>query len=707
MKTKNATPAQTAVSPNSESNKWRTRYRIAYNNQLPQFKMFADWYDVFYAVVKTKDYSLWRSKIYMPVLASKAWNLVAKFISLQPGFEVRVRDSGLDQEDLADDDQLEEKAEKMQLKLEYDYDNPKMSRPLREKLEAVLIDTVVTGTGLAKAPWSVCKETRYEHPVSTDGTIDMASEKVIETIEGYNDLIPVNIYNVFVAPTSTDLYSAPWIIIKDWKTIDQLKKINADKGVELYKNLDKLVEARSNGDELAVYKKSKNRLTTVEDPLIEDSTIDYIDIYECYELESNEIITFANAGGASSKEDTWVEIRRQKNPYWHGKYPLVRFVVKQRPHDFWGQSIFQTSHRLQVAINDVVNHYLDNWNLSVDGMLMAQESAGINDYIVEPGGLITYRTEEPKQFKFPEPNPASLNMVMSQLMQGIESDTISNYSTGDPSSDLDKTRGTKGGILAIQEAADDLTSFMRSNFQNSIKQLGQMWLSNNQQFMIRPVTVMTPKLDRLRKTVINPADLQGDMELRVDEASMLPISDDQMKAQFSAFTQQLMQFSQAALAQHNLLGTQPIAIDFNKVIEEAAEKFGFRNAMSFITEVPPGPSPAQISEMQQSQGGQQHPQEKIIEKMDYKDLPDDVKRQLEVQAGFKPSQTGVNSTAPHVQKANDSVHQMAQQLHAQGNLHPAVLDEIRGHLGIQPQAPADHATPIGPPPAPAPTGGNA
>lgn len=657
----------------ADSQLWQERYRLAYTNQLPLFKRFADWYDGMYTIINSKNYALWRSKVYLPILASRAWNLIAKFIALKPGFEVRPRQANDPDIDLDAATDIDDAAYKAQLLLEYDYDNPHLSRSIREKLEAVLMDAVVTGTGMAKIPWEVYQDTKYEHIIHSDGTIDMTKEKVTETFKGCNDLCPINIFNVFVAPAAFDLYSSPWIIVKEWKTMSQLEETNKGKGVEIYKNLSQLGSARATGDQLAIYKKSRNRLTVQYDPIVADRTVDFIEIYECYERDTNRILTFANAGRGGGSN--WVTIRDVKNPYWHGKYPLVRFVVKQRPFDFWGEGIWETNHRLQVAANDIFNHYLDNWDLSVDGMLMMPETAGINDYTVEPGGMITYRTEEPKQFKFPEPNPASLNMVMQQLMESIENNSISQYSTGSPNSETDKTRGTKGGIEAIQQAGEDMTAFMRMNFQESIRQVGQMWLSNNKQFKSNKEMVMTRKDGKPAPVTIKPEDLQYDMELRVDEASMMPISDDQIKQQYSAYQAQLMQLQAASIQQHTALGTPALALDFAAMADELAQKEGFRNTHKLIAPAPKGPSPLQAQQNvamhaqlakaipQQPQQPQApepgpNPQDKMMEQINYKDAPPDIQRQMEQQAGMQPSQIGAST--PDIIKAHQATTQHAQ-----------------------------------------------
>ena len=44
------------------------------------------------------------------------------------------------------------------------------------------------------------------------------------------------------------------------------------------------------------------------------------------------------------------------------------------------------NERLIHANNDVVNHFMDNWNLSVNGMLLTNSDTIIEDYTIEPGG---------------------------------------------------------------------------------------------------------------------------------------------------------------------------------------------------------------------------------------------------------------------------------------------------------------------------------
>lgn len=600
------TPDETA-----KAQVWRERYDIAVNNQEAMFSRFAKWFDLMHANVNDENMALWRSKVFVPIMASKAWNLVSKFVGLKPGFEVSVRDpEPMDEppEEIKNDPQLaqefekaqqervnelKQQAEKVQKKLAYDYNNPKLDESIRDKMLAPLVDAVVTGTGLAKVPWCVKKNTRYERMIGADGTVDLTKEKVFESDSGYNDLIPVNIFNVFIAPTATNLYSAPWIIIKEFKTKAELEADN--NGVQIYKNLSNLEDSRTQSDQFSTQKRSRNRLVNAEDPIVQDKTLDLIAIYECY--EGDMIYTFADCGSKNGQPLPWVEIRRQKSPYWHGKYPLVRFQVKQRSYDFWGEGIFEVTERLQSAVNDVFNHYMDNYNLSNDGLWLIEESSNVENFVIQPGGEVYYSGTAPQPARLPEPNPAGVQLVNDFLNKSIDESTISAYATGLPNSAVDKTAGTASGIQRLQQAAGDLISFMRENFQQSVNQIGNMWLSNNQQFLDRNITI--PESDG--QTVIKPVDFQGDMELRVDDASMEPVSKEDSRNMFKDFISQTLALQQASVAQAQLSQTQPLELNYDELFREMADKFGIKSVENIL--INPEEKQEQMMEQQAAQQG--------------------------------------------------------------------------------------------------------
>ena len=570
MKTKPKKETESKVSPST----WENRYNKAASNQEPLFKKWAEWYKMMYAVLDTANMAPWRSKIYIPMLATKAWSMIAKFIEQEPGYEVTVRN---DDDSELDTDQLERIADKVQRKMELDYHNPELTEPMRDKLgSSILPDTVVTGIGFGKVPW-VTKTKEFRKHYEDENGIDYTKDDVTKIKMGYNDIEPVNVFNVFMAPSATSVQASPWVIIREFKTLADLKAVTENAGVEIYKNLDDLKGVGASSDRFAEYKKSRENLTAEQDVVSTDQTIDMIEIFECYDKAHNTICTYASVksskGKTSGKE--WVELRYQKNPYWHGKYPLVAFYVRKKPFTWVGEGIFETTERLQSAANDIFNHYMDNWNLSVDGGIMIEENSQVAEFLVEPGFEMVYKGEKPTQFKFPEPNPNQLTQVMNQLEKSVEQATISSYATGSPMSGVDKTQGTATGVIRLQEAATDMIQFMRDNFTSALKQAGEMMLSNNRQFVNFDVEVPVLKDNKFETEVITPEEWQLQMELRINDMNMQPISKQQKKENFQAYIAQLIQLQTASFAQadRNQDPAQALSINFNEEAEQLAKHY--------------------------------------------------------------------------------------------------------------------------------------
>ena len=86
------TPYNPSEQEKTDAALWLKRYQLARDYQIPLFKKWSKWYEDMYAYVrKTKGSAPWRSGVYMPIIASKVWDLISRFIQYRPGWEVSVR----------------------------------------------------------------------------------------------------------------------------------------------------------------------------------------------------------------------------------------------------------------------------------------------------------------------------------------------------------------------------------------------------------------------------------------------------------------------------------------------------------------------------------------------------------------------------------------------------------------------------------------
>jgi len=560
-------PKDRTVNPEEESAKWQKRFDIAKTYQIPLFEKWSKWYDDMYAHVTNQALAPWRSKVYMPIISSKVWDLISRFVQYQPGWDINVRTLPVntldkDQFDLYMED-MNKKTEKVRLKLDYDYSCPLLEEPIQDELLGVMLDACVTGQGVGRAPY-LQRTTEYKSYVQGDTGTDYSKAKVDTATEGYNAFQGVNIFNFFLKPGAKSLQKSPWTIIAD-----QIPVYELEKDPKIDKAALKTLKVGAITNEFAQYEASRNRLVTTQDAGSLDTTTQMAQIYECTDKEFNEVVVYG-VGGTG-----WVELYRGENVYWHKKYPLVPFYVRKKPYQFWGESIFENSETLQAAINDIFNHFMDSHNMA-DGMVAIEEGSVVEPYIIEPGGELRYRGEMPKQFKFPSPDAGSVQTALNVINGAIENATISQYASGVPNSSTDQTQGTATGVTRMMEAAAEKVGFMRSNFRRSWREVGQMWLSNTQQFMRTDVVTETKVKGQTQTEVLHPEDMMGIFGVKVDDGSFEPISKDQKRTDFMQYKDFLLGVQGASVAQAERTQdpNQALNLDFGEIFQRGSEHFG-------------------------------------------------------------------------------------------------------------------------------------
>lgn len=626
----------------SDAAKWKRRFENRKNKLRPLFEEAQKHYDIMYAVQNTSKISAWKSKVFVPILASKAWDLIARVSDVVPRFDVTIKGE-LDLDDITgnfvqpQDVQLREK--RIEAKLHYDYANG-TEEPMKLKVFDPLVDAVVTGTGYALAPWCFGEQKNFARPFDQYGNMDNENVVVKSLKDGYNEFEGLNFFNVFPADAAS-FYKAPYLIVRGFKPKVDMETAGT------YKNLDKCnTEVTQVDDYFSMYNAARNRVVNELDMTWKDTDVDIITYYECYERTSKGVtlVTYAESNTPDPDTGTWVEIRSKSVPYWHNMFPVVPFYLRKKSYSVFGESLFQNNRTLQSATNDLFNHYLDNWNMAVDGMIMYEDGSITSDYVVEPGGELSYTGEPPKQFKFPEPNPQQLSVVMNVIEKGVDAATFSPYASGNPSDSSDKTQGTAYGVKTISEAATTKIGFFRDNFKQSMKTLGRIWLSNLQQFSDNPAQITRSASGKQIPDIVMPSDYQGEIELDIDDDSMTPLSKADKRQSFNEYVQNVLMLQKAAIQQAGIFKqTSDIPrLNFHEILEDSAELYQLKDADEYFLD-----SSVQIPEQQGSD---------VKEMIDfnYKDASPYIQTQIESLYGFHPdpshAQTIVTNAMQHGQQ---------------------------------------------------------
>ncbi len=572
----------TELKKSKMADKWQKRFKTCENNQRALFTRASKHYDIMYAVMNTTNMAPWRSKVYVPILASKAWDLLARFSDIVPVFNISIKN------EMEIDDQTgeisytkdaNERTKKIEDLMQDEYETA-AGEPMNIRTFDTILDAVVAGTGFAKTPWVYEEKKSYARPFDEDGIITDSKNVVEKTVRGgHNDFIPVNFFNMFIAPNSTSFFKAPYWIIREYTTLQEAE----DTGLYDKAGLKQLRKNIKQDTSFQAYNNSRNRLVN-QKQVSEDDTVDNIVLYECYAQDGSMYVY-----GEGSSDTGWVELRcEEKRMYWHGRPPIVPFSIRRKSFSAWGESLFENNDRLQSATNDLFNHYLDNWNLSIDQMIMYEDGTLTSDFTVKPGGELTFTGTAPQQFKFSDPNPQQLSTVLDVINQAIEAATVPQYLSGVTNSEMDKTKGTATGVNMITEAATEKVGFMRNNVKMSMKLVGENWLSNLQQFQDIPKEIAIVKNGIRKPQMITPGDLQGEMDLDIDDDSMIPVSKAQKRETFQTFLTGLLGLQQAAIQQAEIFHTpQDVPrFNFNELIEDTADGYSIKDFTKYLMPVP-------------------------------------------------------------------------------------------------------------------------
>lgn len=562
---------------NKEEQKWQQRFTTLEDGHKKLFERASRHYDILYAVQNTTDMAPWRAKLYIPVLASKAWDLVSRLSGVTPYFQTKIEDIALstETEDYVIPQDTVRRQKRLDAKLRKDYECG-TEEPIKLRVADVLLDAVVAGTGWAKVSWETKKKRIYSKQYDDDGMVKNPDKDEYEEREvGYNNYEPLNFFNVFADLNAPSWAKQNYMIVRSFKPFHELEK-NPNY------NLNDIFDSPKTTD-FSNQNQARNRVVNGQTIFTSDDTVQTATIYECYERKADGIYMSTYAEGKGKRG--WVKIRPAAKRYWHPYYPVVPSYIRKKSFSVHGESLFENNATLQAGTNDIFNHYLDNLNVSLDSMIMYEDGTLTSDFVVEPGGEITFTGAEPKQFKFPEPNPAQISMVMNQLEKAIEQATVPQYISGMPDSSTDKTAGTAKGISMITEAATEKIGFMKDNFKQSMTIVGRIELSNLSQFQSEPEQVEYQEDGQQKPDVIMPVDYKGDIEVTIDDDSMLPLTKDERRDIALQGYAQMKQMQDAAISQAQFFQDQQAVpkINYSEIMDDVASFYFPKNSNRYIS----------------------------------------------------------------------------------------------------------------------------
>lgn len=368
-------------------------------------------------------------------------------------------------------------------------------------------------------------------------------------------------------------------------------------------------------------------------------------------------------------DDAFVKIRELDNPHKNGRIPFVIKYSQPLFDSFYGLGDFQRAKPLQFARDGLTNFYFAN--------LKRNLAPGI---IVNANGVLKHTLDVTK------PNPVLMETIPDSIrpmptntaglstyqgaMSNLTGSLLSLYGTGNNSipgaEALNPSQGkTPAAINNYSEKEATRDGAERRHLEAAIEQLTDGWFSLVVNIGTEdiPVNLFSEDIQDIVKAGLEDvvglfsSGFKPDKTMTAGELSIKPSALKGVEYRFNIATdstakiekdQQLGELERIMTAigkfQNSFKDDSRIDVNWGAMLTAYEELTNIPNASEFV-KVKDGPSPQEqqmqeeLQKLQQELQVAKQPQAKPVhETLSYKDAPEDIKRQIEQQAGLQPSQ---------------------------------------------------------------------
>lgn len=353
--------------------------------------------------------------------------------------------------------------------LDFQWESANFGGSMLSKWKEMDMDTREMGSCFGLALWRHCE---YNGEVEFDG----------------NEFMPLNILDCGIDPNCKNIKDAKWFQHRKWTTIEELETendisisgkiypgLNELKKVLSYEKDNQHTQDRRDNE----YQDRIKALKGLQDRLGQDREFPVVEIVT--EYRPDRWITFAPKHK--------VILRDIKNPYEHGKIPVVQLNYYKIQDDPIGESEVEPVLPIWRAITATICAYLDTMILHMRPPLIGVEGQFRQEtikygpeelWIVNNQNALTEFKGNTDSLQFFQTTFGSLmqqfNAAMGDMSQGV--------GALDPFSP-DKTATEVKATVKQQNVRDQAN---QNDLAEAIKDLMMMWLSNNKQFLFSDPT---------------------------------------------------------------------------------------------------------------------------------------------------------------------------------------------------------------------------
>ena len=320
-----------------------------------------------------------------------------------------------------------------------------------------------------------------------------------------------NLRDIFWDPQSIDIQDS-WVIHRTYKSRAHL--INMHKEGIYNSNVNNITEESIETRESMETEDAATSRENVPNVTRAKGTerIELLEWWGKYDLHNNGRLVPCVFTLANGKE----LIRKEENPFWHGKTPFVKGVYVRMPNEFLGLGIPEILYDMQQVMNETVNQRIDNISLILNRMFVAKTNSGININKLKsaPGNVIMTDDENPQSSILPLITPDVTSSSFAETSEierwAQEATAITKMSMGMSGPG---THDTLGGAQLQQATAGNRFALYARLIENmAIKPIIKMFYDLDTQFVDSTKVARIVGPDGVEFQPVSPEDVGKDYD---------------------------------------------------------------------------------------------------------------------------------------------------------------------------------------------------
>lgn len=516
----------------------------------------------------------------------------------------------------------EDRATIIEAVLDYQWKHHKFLHPTQDAVK----DALILGCGFTKTTWKFKEVEQAITPEAQSQQYDQLNQQAdqfasqnphlagsvptpdeitanlpdseLTIVEDRPTVERISPWDLFVDPLATRLEDASWVAQRIMRPLEEVK---ADKRYKWGVRHD--IKGDTQLHDPRDPKRTDIRRAGEADQL-------YVTVWEYYDLKTSTLAVCAETGDDFLIDPTPI-------PYAFG-HPFQMFRNYDVPDQFYPMGELEAIEPLQDELNKTRSMMMNARKTYARKFLYFERAFGpegrsalesdIDNTMVPV--IDDMRPLQEVVMPMPQtPLAPEIYKYSDQIEADVDRITgVSEYQRGA----IPEIRRTATEASMIQDAANARASDKLAMVERGIADIARCVIALDQQYMTgqQVARVVGPTAQQFWFN-FKREDLIGEYDFTVEAGSTQPMNDTVRRQQAIALLNAMQPF----------LGTvvDPKAL----AIHALREGFGVKNPERFLVTQPPAENP---------------PSEKIIESINYKDVPPDIQRQMEEQAGFQPSQ---------------------------------------------------------------------